>query len=165
MDEKKEKVVNKGTAEKDVILIAKRLASLYLHFYQDLVKELGEEKAKEITQRVIKKYGEESGIETRKTIEKMGLNPEKENFSKGSDLPSMGWKTEKKNYPDGRCNTKITYCPFAEFWIEKGAEKFGRLYCFVDQAKYSGFNPKLECLHEKNVLDGDPYCELAIKKK
>lgn len=158
-------MVRKDFAEKDVISMARRLASLYLHFTEVLMEDLGEEKAKEITEKVISRYGQESGLEARKVVEGLGLPLEKENFAKGSDLPSLGWKSENKNYPDGRCNTKITYCPFAEFWIEKGAEKFGRLYCFVDQAKYSGFNPELKCVHEKNVLDGDPYCELAIKKK
>lgn len=41
----------------------------------------------------------------------------------------------------------------------------GRIYCFVDQAKYEAYNPGLECVHVKNVLDGDPYCELAVRKK
>ncbi len=158
-------LINKEVAEKDVISIARRLASLYFHFTQVLSEDLGEEKAKEITKKVIKNYGEESGREARKKVEEMGLSLEKENFSRGSDLPSVGWETEPKEYSDGKCNVKITYCPFAEFWIEKGAEKFGRIYCFVDQAKYSGFNPELHCTHVKNVLDGDPYCEIALEKK
>jgi hypothetical protein len=35
----------------------------------------------------------------------------------------------------------------------------------VDQAKYQAYNPKLQCVHVKNVLDGDPYCELAVRPK
>jgi hypothetical protein len=35
----------------------------------------------------------------------------------------------------------------------------------MDQAKYQAYNPELECVHVKNVLDGDPYCELAIRTK
>jgi hypothetical protein len=35
----------------------------------------------------------------------------------------------------------------------------------VDQAKYEAYDPDLECVHTKNVLDGDPYCELAVRSK
>jgi len=165
VSKKDSKLISKETAEKDVISIARRLASLYFHFTQVLSEELGEEKARKITEKVIKKYGEESGGEVREKVEQMGLSIDEDNFSRGSDLPSVGWESRKKEYPDGKCNTQITYCPFAEYWIEKGAEKFGRLYCYVDQAKYSGFNPELQCIHVRNVLDGDPYCEIAVEKK
>lgn len=163
MSKKDTKLVSKETAVKDVISISRRLASLYFHFTLVLSEELGEEKAKEITKKVIKKYGEESGREAREKVQRIGLSLEKENFSRGSDLPSVGWESEPIEYPDGKRNVKITYCPFAEYWIEKGAEELGRLYCYVDQAKYSGFNPELQCIHVKNVLDGDQYCEIAVE--
>jgi len=165
VSKKDSKLISKEIAEKDVKSIARRLASLYYHFIQVMSEELGEEKAIEIAKKVIKNYGEESGREAREKVKEMGLSLEKENFSRGSDLPSIGWEGEPKEYPDGKSNIKITYCPFAEFWMEKGAEKFGRIYCFVDQAKYSGFNPDLQCKHVKNVLDGDSYCEIEVEKK
>ena len=57
----------------------------------------------------------------------------------------------------------VHVCHLAEVWKELGAPELGRLYCFVDQAKYKAYNPDLECVHVKNVLDGDPYCELAVR--
>ncbi len=41
----------------------------------------------------------------------------------------------------------------------------GKIYCFVDQAKYEAYNPELQCVHVKNVMDGDTYCELAVRPK
>ncbi len=40
----------------------------------------------------------------------------------------------------------------------------GRIYCYMDQAKYTAYNPELKCVHVKNILDVDPYCELAVRK-
>jgi len=34
----------------------------------------------------------------------------------------------------------------------------------MDQSKYKAYNPNLQCVHVKNILDGDPYCELAVRQ-
>lgn len=162
---REENTMSRERAEKDVISMARRLASLYYHFGTVLMDELGEEKARNIILKVIEEYGQESGREAREVVQKLGLPLNADTFSKGSDLPSVGWKTESTEYPDGQCTTKITYCPFGEYWLEKDAEELGRLYCFVDQAKYAGFHENLQCIHLKNVLDGDEYCELAVKER
>ena len=160
-----EKMISREVAEQDVIALAERLASLYQHFAQVLLAELGEEQTREIIEKVIKNYGEESGRNAGEAVRKMGLELSADNFSKGSDLPSMGWKAEKKQYSDGRENTKITFCPLARYWIDRDFTELGRLYCYVDQAKYSAFNPELKCIHVKNVLEGDAFCELAVEKR
>ena len=56
-------------------------------------------------------------------------------------------------------------CPLAKHWIEKGAQRLGRLYCYVDQAKYATFDPECECRHLRNVLDGDDRCEIVARKR
>ena len=47
--------------------------------------------------------------------------------------------------------------------IALGDTETARLYCFVDQAKMKAFNPDYEYIHLKNILDGDPVCELVIR--
>ena len=47
-------------------------------------------------------------------------------------------------------------------WKELGADDLGRMYCYVDQAKYRAFNSRAKLIHTHNVLDGDPYCEFDI---
>jgi hypothetical protein len=49
--------------------------------------------------------------------------------------------------------------------MERGAESLGRLYCYVDQAKFAAFDPECECRHLKNVLDGDETCEVVARKR
>ncbi len=160
-----EKMISREVAEQDVIAMAGRLASLYQHFARVLLAELGEERAREIIGKVIKNYGEESGRNAGETVREMGLELSPDNFSKGSDLPALGWKAEKKQYSDGRENIKITFCPLARYWIDHDFTELGRLYCYVDQAKYAAFNPELKCIHVKNVLEGDAFCELAVERR
>jgi hypothetical protein len=65
----------------------------------------------------------------------------------------------------GEPRIRIHDCNLAKAWNKLGDPALGRLYCYMDQAKYTAYNSKLECIHEKNTLDGDPYCELAIRAK
>ena len=51
----------------------------------------------------------------------------------------------------------------AKLWKEYGEEELGRLYCYVDPAKYMSYNPNYKLIHIKAVPDGHQYCELAVK--
>jgi hypothetical protein len=74
----------------------------------------------------------------------------------------VGWEFGTITLPDGQERRICTYCPLAAIWQELGAEELGRMYCYVDQAKYHSYNPDYEFVHAKNVLDGDEYCEFVI---
>ena len=50
-----------------------------------------------------------------------------------------------------------------QVWNELGAGELGRLYYYVDPAKYMGFNPNFKLIHTKALPDGDEYCELALR--
>lgn len=144
----------------DVQLLARRMALMYHFFAQVLLEELGEEKAECLLKKAIWKYGEYCGKCVRDEVEKRGELLSEANFSSVPDLPASGWETSKS---DGS-NLKITYCPLADVWQEMKTP-LARLYCFVDQAKYQGYNPDLTCSHAKNVLDGDPFCEIVVRCK
>ncbi|MEM5774467.1 MAG: L-2-amino-thiazoline-4-carboxylic acid hydrolase, partial [Anaerolineaceae bacterium] len=76
-------------------------------------------------------------------------------------------KTATAVQPDGSIRPIATFCPIAAAFIEMGsrAVSLGRLYCYVDQAKYHAYNPALEFAHTQNVLDGDAYCEFLVTEK
>ena len=140
----------------------RRIALLHYCFSKTLIEELGEEQGKELILKAIQSYGEKVGKKVKDETLAKGLDLFAENYQE--DLPSLGWEVERiviEGEPRGR----IHVCPLANVWKELGAPKIGRLYCYVDQAKYKTYNPELECIHLKNVLDGDPYCELAIRYK
>ena len=91
-----------------------------------------------------------------------GQNLSAENYKE--DLPSLGWEIDHV-VVEGEPRSRVHFCPLADVWREADAVKIGRLYCYVDQAKFKAYNPNLECVHEKNILEGDPYCELAVRSK
>ena len=156
---------SKEEAGQQVILMAKRCALLYQVFAEALVEEMGEEKGKEIIKKVIEKYGNACGLAVKKGVEEKGLGLSLENYNKGPDLPQVGWKTYEKTLSEDGLEVDVLYCPMAEQWLAGGGAKLGRLYCYVDQAKYAAYNPVLECIHENNVLDGDDKCTIVVQQR
>ena len=156
-DNNKDEKVLLEEAEDQVIAVAKRLALLF-HFTADvLVEKYGAEEGKEVLHEIINRYGRESGAVTKAKVEALGLPLTAENFNAGSDLPKWGWKGDRVKGEDGIERGRITYCPLAEVWMERGSQEWGRIYCYVDQAKYDAYNG-IKCKHLKNLLDGDDCC-------
>ena len=150
-------MVSKKEAEEQVVILAKRMAMLYHHTAEILTEKYGEKEGKELLHEIIERYGHESGTAARVRVEELGLPLTAKNFNTGSDLPKWGWKADHYVCEDGVERGRITYCPLAEVWKEKGSEQLGRIYCYVDQAKYDAYNG-IKCKHLRNVLDGDDCC-------
>ncbi|HEY3314670.1 MAG TPA: L-2-amino-thiazoline-4-carboxylic acid hydrolase [Bacillota bacterium] len=167
MDEKRppaEGTVTVEEATEQVKLMARRMAMMYHHIGQVLVERLGQDQAKEILRESIKRYGNECGEMVRQRVLAMGLPLTAENFEKVPDLPKYGWETEWAFDEKGVARPRVTHCPLAAVWLEKGSAELGRLYCGVDQAKYESYGG-LSCVHRKNLLDGDGQCLFAIGEK
>ena len=65
---------------------------------------------------------------------------------------------------EGEKRIRAFGCVMAQVWKEYGEEKLGRLYCYVDPAKYMAYNPKFKLAHVKALPDGDNYCEFCIRE-
>lgn len=63
---------------------------------------------------------------------------------------------------EGEPRVRAYGCVLAKVWQEYGEEKLGRLYCYMDVAKYMGYNPNYKLIHTKTVPEGDEYCELVV---
>ncbi|HHY76160.1 MAG TPA: L-2-amino-thiazoline-4-carboxylic acid hydrolase [Firmicutes bacterium] len=150
--------------QQDVWLLARRMALLYYHMADAIVKRLGEEEGKKLIREAIWAYGQACGRRVREEVDRQGLPADLENYSTIPDLPSKGWLAEHRTMPDGEVRRVTTFCPLAAVWKELGAEELGRLYCLVDVAKFDGYRPGLRAVHTKNVLDGDPYCLIDFKE-
>jgi hypothetical protein len=157
----KEETVLKKEATQQLKNMISRTALLHYAFTQTLIEELGKKKGEAIALKAIKRYGGFVGQKARKKAEESRLPLTRENFQ--DDLPSLGWHSREKVVVDGENRARVHTCYLADTWKELGVAEIGRLYCFVDQAKYETFNPDLECVHTKNVLDGDPFCELTVR--
>ena len=160
--EKKE-MIPKDEAFSQLKSMITRTALIHYAFTKTIIDELGKEKGKELAKKAIRLYGEMVGKKVREKTLAKGLPTLSENFQ--DDLPALGWASREKVIVDGEKRARVHTCYLAEAWKELGVPEIGRLYCFVDQAKYEAYNPELECVHTKNVLDGDPYCELAVRTK
>lgn len=156
--------IPKTEALAQILTSVERLAMLYYHFASTLVGELGEEQGKELIRKAIAAYGTEVGERQRRRVTAAGYAASCENYKALPDLPAMAWSQD--GMPRMMLHGKETpVCPLAKYWIEKEASGLGRLYCHVDQAKYSTFDPECECRHLENVLDGDERCLIVVKKK
>jgi hypothetical protein len=156
--------VSRAEALQQIGIAVERIAMLYYHFATTLVAELGEEQGRKLIRKAIDAYGQEVGEIQRQRVIEAGLEPTCQNFKAVVDLPRMAWLPE--NMPVHVANGKeLRICPLAKYWIDKGAADLGRLYCYVDQAKYPAFDPESECRHMGNVLDGDDSCQVVAKKR
>ncbi len=151
-------------ARAQVLTMVERVAMVYYHFATTIIEELGEERGRELISRAIERYGREVGERHRRRVIQAGLEPSCENYKAVPDLARLAWSPESlpRVEVDGR---QLRVCPLAKYWIEKGARDIGRLYCWVDQAKYRAFDPECECRHLQNVLDGDDCCKVVAKKR
>jgi hypothetical protein len=148
----------------EIKLMARRTALLHYYFSRAIVDRLGEEEGKALIKEAIWAYGRHCGQAVRAGVEDMGLPLTDENFGKVRNLPQYGWEVDSVTLADGEVRPIATFCPIAAAFKELGpqAEELGRLYCYVDQAKYEAYNPDMEFIHAKNLLDGDTYCEFLI---
>lgn len=153
-------VIEKEETVRQIKLALRRTAMLYHAFCETLIEEFGRERGIELIKKAIKAYGTDVGLAAQETAKKKGLKLTPENFE--SDLPMLAWKAEEV-IVDGEKRKRVHFCPVAKDLLETQDTETARLYCWVDQAKMHAFNPEYEFLHLKNLMDGDPYCELVVR--
>jgi hypothetical protein len=150
-----------------VQLMARRTALLHYYFSEAIIEELGEERGQELIKKAIWAYGKHCGSAVREGVEALGLPLTDENYDRVPDLPIYGWETDMVETPAGDERQVALYCPIAAALKALGPRgmQLGRLYCYVDQAKYEAYNPSMDFIHTKNLLDGDNCCEFLVQPK
>ena len=160
----KEQMVPLAEAKRQIEVTCERLALLHLAFARTIVDELGEEQGKKLVLKAIKNYGTKVGKEARRKVTALGLPPLPENYGKAADLPGYGMhEGTEKVVVDGESRSRAYGCVMGKVWVEQGEAELGRLYCYVDAAKYMAFNPDFKLIHTKALTDGDEYCELCVR--
>jgi hypothetical protein len=169
MKEKAEKnrVISINEATQALESASRRIALLHLSYAKAIIEELGEVKGTKLISKAIKDFGTKIGEKTREEVLKKGLEPIPENFSKGvsytiPNFPGLHEGREKVEV-GGVKRSRAFGCMLAKVWEEYGEEKLGRLYCFMDVAKYMGYNPNYKYAHAKAIPDGDECCEFEVK--
>ncbi len=154
--------VDKEKASEYIKTVSERIALLHLSYAKTLTEELGEDKGKELVVEAIKRYGEYIGDARREEIKEKGLPTSPENFSQGEclSIPPFGMHTKIER--DGE-KMKAYGCVLGRLWKRYGEEELGKLYCYVDAAKYMAYNEDHVQTHTKALSAGDEFCEFEIK--
>lgn len=153
-------MISKEEATRQVRQMGQMFAALYYYFSKEIIAELGIENGEKLIQRAVWNYGTERGIAHKDKVIEAGFENHPWNYVKISDLPGLGWDVHKVEGTDNPTHMVIEYCPFAEYWKEKGFNQIGRIYCTVDQAKYQAFNEESDFIHLRNTLDQGSCCEM-----
>ncbi len=164
---KEDEKITVAQCTEEVRLVARRLGLLHYYFSKAIVDKLGDEEGKALIKEAIWAYGKHCGRAVREGVEALGLPLTDENYGRVRDLPQYGWEIEMVTLDSGETGPAATFCPVAEAFkeTEPRGQELGRFYCYVDQAKYEAYNPDMEFVHSKNVLDGDTCCEFLIQPR
>lgn len=154
-------------AKQNVKLMAKRVALLHIAYARTLIAELGKNQGTQLCSCAIKAYGKLVGNEVRKRVLELGLplTPGNYGIGKSRSLPSFGVHEERETVKIGGEKRIRAYgCALAKVWQDQKEQELGRLYCYVDPAKYMAYNPDYKLVHTKTLPDGDSYCEFCIRR-
>ena len=109
-------------------------AQMYYHLTYQMVQDYGEEAATKTIKKAMHEFGVERGKNIRAEVDEKGLEPTVQNLDKCYDMPiDDGWAPDR--------------------------DKIGRLYCEVDDAIREGFSEDLIYVPDKNIIDGDGWCD------
>lgn len=156
------KVDLKDTKEQ-VEKATRRIALLHLSYAKTIIEELGPEKGERLILKAIKNYGKRVGSSVKEEVNKKGLENIPENYREDLPVYGMNERAEKTNV-NGKKGHRSYGCVLANLWQELGEEEIGRLYCYVDPAKYMAYNPDYALVHTKCIPDGDEFCEFVIRE-
>ena len=154
-------------AAHEVKLASRRIALLHLAFSRVAVRTLDEAAGRRLITDAIREYGAMIGTEVRDAVLRQGLEAVPDNYGAGESrsLPRIGMHAGSETVSvDGRPRIRAYGCVMAEVWAEYGEEDLGRLYCYVDPAKFMAFNPAYTMAHTKARPSGDPFCEFCIRE-
>lgn len=145
---------------------SRRIALLHLSYSETVIEELGKKKGMELISRAIKLYGSRIGQKTREEVIAEGFDPTPENFGKGKSyaIPKFGMHDKIESIESENQEKRRAYgCLLASVWREYEKEDLGRLYCYMDVAKFMAYNPDYKLVHIKTIPNGDKLCEFAVK--
>ncbi len=157
----KDESIPKSEAKRQLKAAFKRLAMYHVAMVEIMQEELGVENGTRLAEKVADRYGKMVGEEVLNRTTKQGKDNKLENYAE--DLPLLAF--EREHISDEPYRRKVHNCPLYETWRDMGKCEEGALYCRVDQAKFSAYNPRLACTHL--VLaprDRKPFCEMEVKE-
>ncbi len=130
--------------------------------YEAFVKEIGEDRTREIIGGVIRKLAKESGCAA---AERVGGNniaklaEAKERWQEGNALT-----LDVSRQDEQALDFIVTRCRYAEMYRTLGLEKLGGLLsCNRDAAMIEGFNPAIKLTRTQTLMEGATHCDFRFR--
>lgn len=139
-------------------------ARMFIHLTKEIVEEFGE-KGEAAIKRGVWNFGVERGKDIARRAHVRGQKNDSDNYLISYDMDRSDEFESIDTYGDGYVEQYFTRCVFASEFQKAGMEKYGWLYCeMIDPAIAYGYNPNLECIHEKHFFT-DNVCTFCFKMK
>jgi hypothetical protein len=144
----------------------KNRARIYYLIFQELSKEVGEDKAVEILKRAIYERGKEKGLQLAEKLGGTDLKMLSQAFVEGKEeIDAFGH--EVVEVEEGHTLLRLNGCPLVDAWEEMGlTPEQKKLMCDmayqVDFGKFeaAGFKLKFNC----RIAEGDGTCDLHVTR-
>ena len=140
-------------------------ANIIQPIYEEMVAELGEERAREILTTAINKDAVRQGAELAASTDQPN---DLETFatlmgrwSKGDALTK-----EELHSSKGQLDFNVTRCRYSETYAEMGLSHIGSiLSCGRDGSLCEGYNPNVTLTRTQTIMGGAPHCDFRFKMK
>ena len=140
-------------------------ANIIRPIYEEMVNDLGEEAARRILGRAIRRNAIEQG---RGLAEASDEPPGIAAFARLTER----WKAngalelETLERSDERFDFNVTRCRYAEMYREMGLGAIGHLLsCNRDGALCEGYDARLELTRTRTIMEGAPHCDFRYRWK
>lgn len=148
------------------ILLRREIEALMVAPFLDaFAKELGEDRTKEITRKVIADLARQAGADAAKAVGGNSFAHFKMtqvNFQKGDAMDAKFTIAED----DSCMHMDVTRCEYAKMYQRLGLQEWGAiLSCERDSAFFEGFNPDVEFSRPNTIMAGCEACNFCMKKK
>jgi len=145
-------------------------ALMYAYIYDELEREIGEDRATDLMKRAIFRRGLEVGRKYKPAADAGDLAEVARLFVEGSPAEGAFFEPGVAEQPaDGRVVLKMTSCPLKDAWIEAGydADKVDHLCdiaAAVDEGTFEGAGLDLQFL-DRQACAGSATCLLELKRR
>ena len=148
-----------------ILHVRQNEANIIQPIYEEMVAELGEERAREILTTAINKDAVRQGAELAASTDQPN---DLETFatlmgrwSKGDALTK-----EELHSSKGQLDFNVTRCRYAETYAEMGLSHIGSiLSCGRDGSLCEGYNPNVTLTRTQTIMGGAPHCDFRFKMK
>ena len=138
--------------------------------FDEMKKEFGDKKAREILKNAIIKNAIDEGAKFRNEIDRK-LSKETSTIDRFIEVFEL-WKTggaleiKELKKTSKQYDFNVTRCRYAEMYKEMGLEDIGQLLsCNRDYNFTIGFDKKLELVREKTIMEGHSCCTFRYSNK